>query len=50
MTPERKRELEADESLQLTSEEVAEGYHFCMDWDGMLIHKDDPEAECCTCH
>lgn len=23
--------------------------HWCNDWDGMLIHAEMPEAECCTC-
>lgn len=49
MTPERHRELEGNLQLRLTPEEVAEGWHFCVEWDGMLIHKDWPEAECCTC-
>lgn len=25
------------------------GFHYCPDWDGLLIHSSDPEAECCTC-
>jgi hypothetical protein len=32
----------------LTEAEQKE-WHFCWDWDGMLIHKDDPEFECCVC-
>ena len=31
-----------------TDEERLE-WHFCSDWDGLLIHKDDPEFSCCTC-
>jgi hypothetical protein len=38
-----------DKNETLTKEEAEEGWHFCWDWDGLLIHKDDPEAECCTC-
>jgi len=49
MTPERRRELEADYSLRLTPEEVEQGYRFCCEFDGLLIHKDDFEAEYCDC-
>jgi hypothetical protein len=49
MTPERRKELMCDLSLELTEDEVKEGYHFCLDWDGLLIHEDDRESECCTC-
>jgi len=33
----------------LTEEEQAEGWHFCKDFDGLLIHKSDPEAQHCSC-
>lgn len=33
----------------LTDEEIAEGWHYCWDWDGLLIHPDMPEAESCAC-
>lgn len=33
---------------ELTADEKKE-WHFCWDWDGMLIHKDDREFECCMC-
>lgn len=46
---ERYRELSHNLDLHLTMEEINDGWHFCMDWDGLLIHEDDPEAECCTC-
>lgn len=49
MSPLRYRQLMNDLESKLTAEEIAEGWHFCYDWDGLLIHKDDPEAECCTC-
>jgi len=38
-----------DSDLPLWPEEVAEGWHFCWDWGGLLIHQDDPEACACTC-
>lgn len=49
MTDERWTELMSDQSLKLTEEEIAEGWHFCWDWDGLLIHKDSMEAKVCHC-
>lgn len=49
MTRERYRQLMGDQSLKLTPEELAEGWHFCPDWDFLLIHESDGEAEGCTC-
>lgn len=49
MTEERYRELMSVHELLLTPEEVSEGWFFCCEWDGMLIQRGDPEAECCTC-
>jgi len=38
MDRERRRELEEEvHSSPLTGREIALGYHFCPDWDGMLI-------------
>lgn len=48
ITPQRQRLLEAGHD-RLTDIEVADGWHFCPDWDFMLIHPLDKEAECCTC-
>lgn len=49
----RKRylELSFNQELQLLSEEVKEGWHFCYDWDGMLVNRYDTEGEgaACTC-
>lgn len=45
----RHRALEMGQG-ELTDTEKADGWHFCNDWDGMLIHPSDKEAECCTCH
>ena len=42
-----------DETVQeemLTAEEWKQGYHYCLDWDGLFIGPDDIEFECCTCH
>ncbi len=49
MTKERIRELESIRAM-LTPEECNQGYHFCNDWDGLLVGPDDKELECCTCH
>jgi hypothetical protein len=49
MTRERYDYLNRTMESRLTPEEVAAGWHFCLDWDGMLIHKTWPEAECCAC-
>ncbi len=34
---------------QLTEQEIAEGWHFCFDWDGLLVGPGMPEAESCYC-
>jgi len=48
MTPERYRE--AAESGSLTSSEVIEGWHFCRDFDGLLVGPEmDGAWELCTC-
>ena len=48
MTPERYHKLmKADE--RLTKEEFEAGWHFCYDWDGLLIGPEDPEYDVCTC-
>ncbi len=37
------------EAPQLTQAEIAEGYHYCGSWDGLLVMPDTPESECCEC-
>lgn len=49
MTPERIKHLIIDHEAELTDEEIRDGYHFCNDWDGMLLTPYDKENECCTC-
>jgi len=49
MTPERRKELNDNFDLKLSQEEITQGYRFCCEWDGLLIHKSDREAECCLC-
>jgi hypothetical protein len=49
MTDLRWSDLMNDDGLPLTSEEIAEGWHFCYDWDGLLVGPGMKEMECCTC-
>jgi hypothetical protein len=50
MTDERYNELMYGPSPQsLTKEESASGWHWCWDFDGLLIHKSWDEMQCCTC-
>ena len=51
MTPERARELNSRDSGRLTVDEMRQGWHFCWDWDGLLVNVNDTEGEgaCCTC-
>ena len=37
------------EPLRLTAEEIQEGWHWCPDWDYLLISPKCPEGESCTC-
>lgn len=34
---------------KLTKEESEAGWHWCPDWDGLIVGPSTPEAECCTC-
>lgn len=34
---------------KLTPEEVSQGWHFCCDWDGLLIGPGMSELEYCDC-
>lgn len=38
-----------NEDVLLTAEELANGWHWCEEWDGLLIHSDDREFEHCKC-
>ena len=48
MSDTRWRELMREET-ELTDDEIEEGWHFCWDWDGLLIHPDMPESQSCNC-
>lgn len=49
MTNERWTHLMEDETLRLTQDELNEGWHFCPDWDGLLINTHSHEGKFCTC-
>jgi len=49
MIEERWNMLMEDEQLNLTDEELKQGWHFCNSFDGLLIHILDPESEGCEC-
>lgn len=45
----RYEELMRDQKSLLSEEEIKDGWHFCMAWDGLLIKEGDPEMKSCTC-
>ncbi len=49
MTPKRYNELNLNPNKALTAAEIANGYRYCCEWDGLLIHATHPEADCCAC-
>ena len=34
---------------ELTPAEIAEGWHFCVEWDGLLVGPGMLEINCCLC-
>ena len=49
MKDERWWALMEDDSLPLTDEEILQGWHFCPDWDGLLIGPGMGEWDGCMC-
>ncbi len=50
MEEERWLKLMESDSLKLTDDEIRDGWHFCGDWDGLLVGPTMPmEQDCCTC-
>ncbi len=50
MTDQRFELLMKSQTEQLTEAEIAEGWHFCPDWDGLLVQQGDFQAgEFCLC-
>lgn len=46
MSDQRYEELMASDDAKLTQEEIARGWHFCPDWDCLLINTNDHEPGC----
>jgi hypothetical protein len=42
-------ELEINGDILLTQEEISEGWHWCPDWDDLLIGPGMGEIEVCLC-
>lgn len=49
MNKERYNELEST-GLGLTKEEYHQGWHWCNEWDGMLVGPSTQEALVCSCN
>jgi hypothetical protein len=49
MTKKRYNLLMKNDDEPLTQKEQREGWHFCWDWDGLLISPDMGEFKFCTC-
>ena len=49
MTNERWMAIINDDSLELTAEEIRAGWHFCFEWDGLLIGPGMEEMKACIC-
>lgn len=49
MTSNRYKELMADDTAQLTDAEIAAGWHFCQDYDGLLVGPGMMELSVCRC-
>ncbi|AEC53233.1 hypothetical protein SCRM01_287 [Synechococcus phage S-CRM01] len=49
MNEERREFLDYNIKENLTQEEIDKGYHFCPDWDFLLVGPEFIEAQGCTC-
>jgi len=46
----RYADLMKDDEMKLTQEEISAGWHFCPEWDGLLIGPGMDEFDyCCPC-
>lgn len=41
--------FEEGDGIMMSKEEIDAGWHWCEEWDGLLIHVDDDEFVSCTC-
>ena len=49
MKNERWTYLMKNDDASLTKEECEHGWHFCPEWDGLLIGPGMGELDCCKC-
>lgn len=42
--------LMRDEHSHLSTEEIESGWHFCSEWDGLLIGPEMREFDYCSCN
>lgn len=49
MTRERYNLLMEDDSVDLTQAEISKGYHFCSEFDGLLVGPGMYELNHCSC-
>lgn len=49
MTDKRWRQVMKNENENLTQDELERGYHFCYDWDGLLVGPCMGEFRYCNC-
>ena len=49
MSKDRWTQLMLDEDLELTAEEIKNGWHFCVEFDGLLIGPGMDEMKNCEC-
>lgn len=49
MPYERWKALMENDDLKLTSDELEQGWHFCWDWDGLLVGPGMMELKHCHC-
>lgn len=41
--------LGESEDCKLTQDEIDAGWHYCSNWDGLLVGPGMAELNCCTC-
>lgn len=49
MSDERYKALMQNDDVQLTEEELKQGWHYCYEFDGLLVGPGMGELEFCTC-
>jgi hypothetical protein len=49
MTDQRWKLLMNNDQEKLTQAEIDAGWHFCAEWDGLLVGPDTEEMDACTC-